>query len=117
MLTMTLDEELREPAAGPLSLHLDVQAEATVVRLAGDLDLSGAHLLGEALIDAQALGLPVVVDCSALAFIDSSGIAELVAARNRTGQLTLAGLPPVVLGTLQIAAVTDLFDLLPAPPR
>ena len=52
-----------------------------VVTFRGELDVASAHGLAEALIALA--GSTVVIDLTDLAFMDSSGIAALVKARNR----------------------------------
>jgi anti-anti-sigma factor len=53
----------------------------SIVRMAGELDLASSDRLGELL--AELSDPTVVVDLAELTFIDSSGIAALVAARDR----------------------------------
>ena len=63
---------------------------ATVVRLAGELDLYNAHLVRDALLDAAA-GAPerLVVDLGEVTFLDSTALGVLIEARrslqNRRG--------------------------------
>jgi anti-sigma B factor antagonist len=80
-----------------------------VVRVVGEIDLATAPqlrtLLGE-LIDAGAA--QVVLDCSGLEFLDSSGIGVLVAARSRLGDdgaLVLVAPPAHVRKVLDITGV------------
>lgn len=60
--------------------------EVVVARLTGELDLSGAETTGERIagaVPSAARGL--VVDMSALEFIDSSGVAMLFGLARRVG--------------------------------
>lgn len=60
--------------------------EVVVARLTGELDISGAETTGERLgeaVPSSARGL--VVDLSALEFIDSSGVAMLFGLARRVG--------------------------------
>ncbi|WP_169734272.1 STAS domain-containing protein [Hamadaea tsunoensis] len=76
-----------------LSITTDHQAEATVVALAGELDLGSRTRLQAALAEAIEAGRPVVVDLSGLTFMDSTGIAVLTNARRAAGE---AGVPLTV---------------------
>lgn len=64
----------------------DVDVETHVVCLYGQLDLANADRVREMLIDVG--GSTVVVDLAGLRFLDSSGIAALLGARN---EITAAG--------------------------
>jgi anti-sigma B factor antagonist len=70
---------------------------AHVISLTGEFDLAVAHQFVER---AEGLtGATVVVDLSALVFMDSSGIAALVRARNHQAEL---GNPLVLVGPVGI---------------
>jgi anti-sigma B factor antagonist len=61
-----------------VKLEVDQRGAVVVARVSGELDVSGASGLGEELaaaVPTSADGL--VVDCTDLGFIDSSGIAML----------------------------------------
>jgi anti-anti-sigma factor len=69
-----------------VELEIEERGEVVVARLKGELDIAGAPGLGEAINDAvptSARGL--VVDCTDLDFIDSSGIAMLFGLARRLG--------------------------------
>lgn len=63
-----------------------------VVELSGELDIVSADFLTDMLVDVA--GSIVVVDLSGLTFIDCSGVAALVAARDR---IAAKGLGSIVL--------------------
>ena len=68
-----------DPVAG-----VDRNAGATVVRLAGELDLYNAHAVREALIAAcEEAPDRLVVDLSGVKFIDSTALGVLIEARTR----------------------------------
>jgi anti-sigma B factor antagonist len=63
---------------GLVGLEVEVRGEVVVAHLTGELDIAGAPHIGERITEAvpsSARGL--VVDMSALEFIDSSGVAML----------------------------------------
>jgi anti-anti-sigma factor len=69
-----------------IELDIEERGDVVVARLKGELDIAGAPGLGESISDAvptSARGL--VVDCTALDFIDSSGIAMLFGLARRLG--------------------------------
>jgi anti-sigma B factor antagonist len=78
------------PVAG-----VETTGAATVVRLAGELDLYNAHLVRDALLEAAA-GKPerLVVDLGEVTFVDSTALGVLIEARksleNRRGFLLAA---------------------------
>lgn len=92
----------------PFSVSSEDEGGATVISVAGELDLSTAPQLEEHLRGA---GASVVVDLSACEFIDSTGIALIVrAAQGGDGdgaRIALCGLKQQVLRVLQVAGVED----------
>ena len=73
------DSVREDPVAG-----IDRNDGATVVHLAGELDLYNAHEVRNALVE-QAAGEPerVVVDLSGVEFIDSTALGVLIEARTK----------------------------------
>jgi anti-sigma B factor antagonist len=68
-----------------LAIVMELPHGGTVVRLSGELDITGAPDLREQLLvilDRQAPGR-LILDLSALSFIDSSGIAVFVSTERR----------------------------------
>ena len=69
-----------------IELDIEERGEVVVAHLKGELDIAGATGLGDSINDAvptSARGL--VVDCTDLDFIDSSGIAMLFGLARRLG--------------------------------
>ena len=64
------------------SMQADTREErgAWVVVLAGEIDLEQSPKAREILLESVGRGLPVLVDLSAVEYIDSSGVASLVEA-------------------------------------
>jgi anti-anti-sigma factor len=58
--------------------------ETTIVRASGEIDVSSAPCLKEAIDVAYQPGRHLIVDLNDVAFIDSSGVSVLVAAANRS---------------------------------
>ena len=81
-----------------------------VVALRGDLDLTNAHLLADALSAAPAR--TVILDLGGLAFVDSAGIRTIDAARGqfeRDGRSLLIVAPPESRAgwTFRVAGLAD----------
>jgi anti-anti-sigma factor len=84
-----------------------------VVTLSGECDLSVQPELAEALEDAVDRSRSVVVDLTALTFLDSSGIHELVtaqhAAHERDGHLSVRNATGMVATVLELTGVGKLL--------
>jgi anti-anti-sigma factor len=107
--------EPQQVRSGTLALQLEHEGETRTLRLRGELDLANAEMLeaelGKALDDDASR---VLVDMRELTFIDSTGIAILVAAMNRGGD-RLRFLPseaPAVTRVLQLTGVEQRMALL-----
>lgn len=96
---------------------LDDTDAVPVVRLRGELDVAGAPELREVLYPLLERGNGVVVDCSALEFVDSTGLGVIIgahkAARERDGALRIRGATGAVAKVLDI---TGLDEILPIDP-
>jgi anti-sigma B factor antagonist len=94
-----------------LTLRLESNGHGRVVHVAGEIDLVSAPELDACL---QALDGFVVVDLRDVAFLDSSGIAVLIAARKRLtaagGDLTLHNANDMVSRTLEAVGLPDWID-------
>ncbi len=99
---------------GSLALHSERDGETHVIELVGELDLDGAPRLEAELRRAEASDASsIIVDLSALEFIDSTGIRLLLMAADRcndSGRFTLLRGPRQVHRVFEI---TDLVDRLP----
>lgn len=90
--------------------------DLTLVRLAGEVDLSWSGQVREAILEALEQR-SVGVDLAAVSYIDSSGIAALVeglqTARDSERRFVLIAASPAVLAVLQLARLDRVFTLLP----
>lgn len=91
-----------------------------VLTMAGDVDIASEpewRRQGQELLAAHPDLSDVVVDLSAVSFLDSRGMAVLVdlhaAALRRGGKLTLVGVPSRVLKALGIAGLDQVFQVEP----
>lgn len=91
--------------------------EGTTVRAAvrGDVDLAGADRLWGAVSPLVLPGRDVVVDCSGIGFMDSSGLRTLLDLGRRAGQagggMVLAAVPAPVARVLDLAGVAGAFTI------
>jgi anti-sigma B factor antagonist len=94
-----------------LILRVEENGHGSVLHIKGEIDLATAPQLRARL---QTLGGTVVVDLSDVAFLDSTGIGVLVAARKRLsaagGGLTLRYPSDVVARTLEIVGLHDWIE-------
>ncbi|HWD23956.1 MAG TPA: STAS domain-containing protein [Acidimicrobiales bacterium] len=79
-----------------------------VLSASGEIDLSNASLLLEQIAQLPTGATKLVIDLSSVTFLDSSGLAALVACAKR---LSGSGQRCVVVCTLQIAKLVDLTGL------
>lgn len=84
--------------------HVDGVA---IIDASGDLDMANRDELYQLIVDAAAAtDGPVVLDMTALEFIDSSGLTALLSARRQLGdRFTLRAVPQRVRRVMSIAGV------------
>jgi anti-anti-sigma factor len=106
--------ESRQPQ--PFSAIVAQRNGETVVVLSGELDMATAPDLATVLDSVREDGPEqVVLDLSALSFIDSSGIAVLVTSQHqmieRTRHLALRGARPHAMKVFEIAGLVDFLNV------
>jgi anti-sigma B factor antagonist len=88
-----------------------------VVRLEGEIDLDRAPQARRLLLDCVKRRQDVLVDLSAVTYIDSSGIASLVEAlqwaRSRGTDLRLIAVSPQALRVFELARLDTVFAIHP----
>jgi anti-sigma B factor antagonist len=104
------------PGPGDAAVFFD--AETTLIRLSGEIDLALGDDLEFAGRDAIDRGTPVLVDVSKVTFIDSVGLGFLArlasAERDKGRRLSLVGAPRTVQESIRLVGLTDLIEF--APP-
>jgi len=90
------------------------------IALRGELDLEHAYTFDEELKRVEALEPPCIcLDLRELTFLDSCGLARLVAARRRAmkagRRLVLVRGPAAVQRVFQLTAVDEAFEIVNAP--
>jgi len=98
------------------SVDSRTEGDRLTVRVAGDIDLSTADKLGEALEEAVSRSREVRVDLGEVTFLDSTGIRALVqgyrAAQTRGSSYYVTGAQQWVAKVLEVTGVGPLL----APP-
>ena len=98
-----------------LDFQLDVVAapDRTVVSVGGELDVATAPELQAAITDALARDVPLVLDATGVTFMDSTGLAGLLAIRSDgAGDRELVLRPsPAVRRILELTGITGIFQI------
>lgn len=100
----------------PFDVRITDEPDGTIVRTAGEIDLQHSPTLRSALL---ALGerkpKRVIVDLSAVTYVDSSGVGTLVEFKRRLerggGRVILAGLQPRVRSVFEITKLDQFFTI------
>jgi anti-anti-sigma factor len=98
------------------SVRIDDAAEpgTVLVRLSGDLDLAGADEARAVVEQAVAVApATLAFDVTELRFMDSSGIAVLIAAAQKVNSVVLRNPSPVIQRLLALAGLADVFVVQP----
>jgi anti-anti-sigma factor len=86
-----------------------------ILTATGEIDLAAADPLWEALDQALVPGGLLVVDCSGVTFIDSTGLRTLIKAVHRAEEIDagfrLAAVPAPVGRVFELAGVSELFSV------
>lgn len=86
-----------------------------VIALAGDIDLENAGGVRKALLNSLKQKKDLLIDLSAVSYIDSSGIASLVeglqVARKQKNELSLVSVSPRALRVLELARLDKVFAI------
>jgi anti-anti-sigma factor len=107
-----LHDGYRTLESGPLAVRIHADPETCLLELSGELDLSVADVLEGEVRRAEKNARVLVIDLSGLRFIDSSGIAVLVHALQRSGngagaELRLLRGPPGVERIIELAGLRE----------
>ena len=92
------------------------EGDAAVIALSGDIDLESSPKVRTALLDCVGSKQAVVVDMSAVAYIDSSGVASLVeafqSARKNGSRFMLARVSDAAMRVLELARLDKVFTII-----
>jgi anti-anti-sigma factor len=101
-------EQLGEGAAATLRATVDDKGKR-VITLDGELDISNVELVESQLRPFLENGGAPIFDLSALTFMDSSGIAMLLRAAERTGSITIRKPSRVVQQIIDSAGLGEIL--------
>jgi anti-sigma B factor antagonist len=98
-----------------LTIFQLTKGEWSIVAAQGEVDVASSPALLQAVTEAIKDGRKVVVDLSAVSFLDSTGLGVLVQALNESteagGTLRLVVTDPNVLKVFEVTALDDVFDI------
>jgi anti-sigma B factor antagonist len=108
------------PALTALQISLSTGAGPPAISLTGQLTVYTAPELRTSLLRLQRRPVPtLLVDLSAVTFMDTGGLATLIEAQQRAtrtgGRLVLVGLQPRVQDALAMARVAEMFTIVGSP--
>ena len=92
--------------------------DCTVIVVTGELDMATAPELQVAIAAAVERRLPIVVDTSRVTFMDSTGLAGLLALRSDRGaepRTVLQGPGEAVMRILELTGITGVFEIAQQP--
>lgn len=99
-----------------MKVHVEKHKDGRLFIVEGQIDMNTSSTLRSHLREAlEAQASPLVVELSAVDFIDSSGLATLIEALQAVGRfggsLRLCGLNPKVRQLFELSNLTSIFDL------
>lgn len=98
---------------------LEVTRDRDGFHLSGEIDLSNVDQLAAALVGEVRQGNHLILDCSNLRFIDSTGMAALInisKGLGAKGRLTLRTVPPQVAKAVRVLGLDRMPNLEIADP-
>jgi anti-sigma B factor antagonist len=105
----------RADVPGPCWFRVDEHQDYAVVTASGEIDVHTSPGLTDALRAGDAASKRLILDLSAVTFLDSTGLSAMVAALNRThqqdGSMSLVGPAGVVRRVLAITELDRVFAI------
>ncbi|MFO7721860.1 MAG: STAS domain-containing protein [Bacteroidales bacterium] len=100
-----------------MKTHMEKSNEHTIVEVFGRLDTVTAGDFETKLLPLIEAGSKVVIDCTGLDYISSSGLRIFLLAQKKAqaegGQLKLCSLQPSIMEIFTIAGFSNIFALFP----
>lgn len=98
----------------PFQLDVDASGDGATLRLHGELDVASAPTLRDCVVTLISEGRTnIVFDCSALDFVDSTGLGVFIGTRARAlaanGTVALEGVKPALQRLLTVSGIDGLF--------
>ena len=95
-------------------LTVDETPDRTVITVVGEIDVATTPTLQAALVDATARDLPIVLDTAGVVFMDSTGLAGILAMRDdggSSGRFVLQRPSAAVRRILDLTGITGIFEI------
>ena len=98
-----------------MGYEVRAEGDTTIVELSGDVDLDSSPKVRSVLLESVGNKRGVLVDMSAVSYIDSSGIASLVeayqSARRGGTTFALVAVSDAAMRVLQLARLDQVFSI------
>ena len=98
-----------------MDIQIDHVSSFKVVRLSGDVDLHSSPKARLAIIDCLKRNMPLLVDLSAVSYMDSSGVASLVEgyqlAKKQGLEFGLVAVALPAMNVLKLARLDKVFPI------
>jgi anti-sigma B factor antagonist len=98
-----------------LEIQIEDRPPYKLVRLSGDVDLHSSPKAREAILDCLKLKAPLLVDLSAVSYMDSSGVASLVegyqTAKKHGLEFGLVAVAQSAMNVLKLARLDKVFPI------
>jgi anti-sigma B factor antagonist len=100
----------------PFRVTRDASDDGVVLQLSGELDVSSAPVLDEAVAEMRPITSPLTIDVAGLTFVDSAGLRALTALRRVAieesgATVTLARCPESLRRLLALSGLADAFGV------
>lgn len=97
------------------------EGNTTIVALSGDIDLDSSSQVRSVLLESVSTKRGVLVEMSAVSYIDSSGVASLVeayqSARHASTPFALVGVSEAAMRVLELARLDQVFTIHASVPE
>jgi len=101
-----------------MSYEIHEMSGAAVIALTGDVDLQTSPAVRQKLLETLEQHKRIIVDLSAVNYIDSSGVASLVEAfqvsRKKSASFALASVSSAAMRVLSLARLDKVFTIHPS---
>jgi len=98
-----------------VEIEINTLSSLRVFRLSGDVDLQVAPQVRKSLLDGLKQNTPLLIDLSAVTYMDSSGVACLVeayqVAKQQQGDFGLVAVAAPVMSVLRLARLDRVFPI------
>jgi anti-sigma B factor antagonist len=98
-----------------MNIEITEASPFRVVSLTGDVDLHSSPQARQAILDVLKASMPILVDLSAVSYMDSSGVASLVegyqAARKQGIEFGLVAPAAAAMNVLKLARLDKVFPI------